>query len=170
MCHVTPYLLITKVITASQAVADAPSVIISIASPSSTLFAAVGTSGQRCTTTRRLIVHEKVYDQVVEKLVKAYTQVKIGDPLESGVLCGPLHNEAAYNSFFAALEEIKKNGGKIICGGKHAGSVNLAGHFVEPTIVTGLKHDDPMVLRETFAPILYITKCSSFEGVPNILF
>ena len=129
----------------------------------STLFAAVGTSGQRCTTTRRLIVHEKVYDQVLEKLAKAYTQVKIGDPLEPGVLCGPLHNEAAYKSFFGALDEIKKNGGQIVCGGKHASLVNLPGYFVEPTVVTGVQHNDPMVLRETFAPILYITKCTSFE-------
>ncbi|XP_075247527.1 putative aldehyde dehydrogenase family 7 member A1 homolog [Convolutriloba macropyga] len=128
----------------------------------STLFSAVGTTGQRCTTTRRLIVHESVYDQVLEKLTKAYGQVKIGNPLSAGILCGPLHNETAFDLFLNTIEKIKQSGGKVVCGGKKA-EVGLNGHFVEPAIVTDLKHDSEFVLTETFVPILYVVKCSSFE-------
>lgn len=95
-------------------------------------FAAVGTCGQRCTSLRRLLIHEKVYDQFVSKLVKAYSTIKIGDPLESGVLCGPLNNQAALNAHVNGLERIQKEGGKILYGGKR---VNKKGYFVEPSIV-----------------------------------
>jgi len=78
----------------------------------------VGTCGQRCTTLRRLIIHEKVYDGSVEKLVKAYGTVKIGDPLENGVLCGPLHSTLSLQVYDHALEKIAKEGAKILCGGK----------------------------------------------------
>jgi aldehyde dehydrogenase family 7 protein A1 len=71
-------------------------------------FAAVGTCGQRCTSLRRLIIHENVFDQFVAKLVKAYATIKIGDPLESGTLCGPLNNHQAVDIYFKALERIKK--------------------------------------------------------------
>ena len=128
----------------------------------STLFSAVGTTGQRCTTTRRLIVHEKVYDQVLERLTKAYKQVKIGNPLETGVLCGPLHNKAAFELFLLTIENIKKAGGKVVCGGTKA-DVGFDGNFVEPAIVTGLDHNNSLVLTETFVPILYVMKCKSFE-------
>ena len=95
-------------------------------------FAAVGTCGQRCTSLRRLLINEKVYDQFVSKLVKAYSTIKIGDPLESGVLCGPLNNQAALNAHVNGLERIQKEGGKILYGGKR---VNKKGYFVEPSIV-----------------------------------
>jgi aldehyde dehydrogenase family 7 protein A1 len=84
----------------------------------STLFAAVGTAGQRCTTARRLIVHESVHDEVVERLKKAYSQVKIGDPLEEGTLYGPLHSEAAVEGYDNAISEIKTQNGTIVYGGK----------------------------------------------------
>jgi aldehyde dehydrogenase family 7 member A1 len=119
-------------------------------------FASVGTAGQRCTTTRRLIVHEKIYDEVVQRLLKAYSQLRIGDPLEQGTLYGPLHSKASVQGYLNAIEEAKKQGGKIIYGGK---KIEHEGNFVEPTIVTDLPHNARIALEETFAPILYIFKC-----------
>jgi aldehyde dehydrogenase (NAD+) len=116
------------------------------------LFGAVGTAGQRCTTTRRLIVHESRYDELVGRLVKAYAQVHIGNPLEKDVLMGPLIDQVAVEGFRAALDEIKKEDGQILYGG-HV--VNRPGYFVEPTIVRA-QHRWPLVRRETFAPILYV--------------
>ncbi|EEC11990.1 aldehyde dehydrogenase, putative [Ixodes scapularis] len=124
------------------------------------LFACVGTAGQRCTTTRRLIVHQEVYEQVVSRLKAAYGQVRLGDPLEASTLCGPLHTERAVDEFLEAVAEAKKLGGKIECGGKR---MDGPGHFVEPTIVTGLAHDAPVVHRETFAPIVYVLKCQDLD-------
>ena len=116
------------------------------------LFGAVGTAGQRCTTTRRLFVHESRYDQLVGKLVKAYGQVHIGNPLEPNVLMGPLIDQQAVEGYRNALEEVQKAGGQILCGG-HV--LNRPGHFVEPTIVRA-ENRWPVVQRETFAPILYV--------------
>ncbi|TKS61649.1 MAG: aldehyde dehydrogenase family protein [Nitrospira sp.] len=116
------------------------------------LFGAVGTAGQRCTSTRRLLVHESHYNELVGKLVKAYAQVHIGNPLEQDVLMGPLIDQAAVESYRAAIDEIKKEGGQILCGG-HV--LNRPGHFVEPTVVHAQNHW-PIVQRETFAPILYV--------------
>jgi aldehyde dehydrogenase family 7 protein A1 len=126
----------------------------------SVLFASVGTAGQRCTTTRRLILHEKIYDEVLERLKRAYAQVPMGNPLDDGVLLGPLHSQQAVKLYEEAIEEIKQLGGHIKYGGK---VVDRPGYFVEPTIVTNLPHDSPIVHRETFVPILYVLKCSSFE-------
>jgi aldehyde dehydrogenase family 7 protein A1 len=127
----------------------------------SVLFAAVGTAGQRCTTTRRLIIHESIYDQVIEKLIKAYSQVKIGDPLEKNVLCGPLHTKAAVENFKNGISSVKAQGGKILVGGK---VIEGPGNFgkiynnkVEPTI-TQISHDAPIVQNEIFAPILHTFK------------
>ena len=116
------------------------------------LFGAVGTAGQRCTTTRRLIVHESRYEELVGRLVKAYAQVQIGNPLEKAVLMGPLIDHVAVEGYRAALDEIKKEGGEILCGG-HV--LNRPGYFVEPTIVRA-QNGWPVVQRETFAPILYV--------------
>ncbi len=121
----------------------------------SVLFAAVGTCGQRCTTTRRCIVQEKVYDQVKEKLVKCYAQVKIGDPLDEKSLCGPLHTANAVKEFTEGIETIKQQGGKILVGGK---KIEGNGNFVEPTIVE-IAHDAPIVKHELFVPIMYLLKC-----------
>ncbi|CAO4369090.1 unnamed protein product [Caenorhabditis nigoni] len=127
-----------------------------------TVFAAVGTAGQRCTSTRRLIIHEKVYDQVVERLKKAYAQFesRIGCPLDSNTIIGPLHNQQAVGKYKASIAEAIASGGKVEYGGK---VLERDGNFVLPTIVTGLKHDSPVVLRETFAPILYVLKFSTLD-------
>jgi aldehyde dehydrogenase (NAD+) len=116
------------------------------------LFGAVGTAGQRCTTTRRLFVHETRAEELIGRLVKAYGQVQIGNPLEPNVLMGPLIDQAAVEAYRAAIDEIKKEGGQILIGGQ---VLNRAGYFVEPTIVQAQNHW-PIVQRETFAPILYV--------------
>lgn len=132
-----------------------------------TVFAAVGTAGQRCTTTRRLIVHEKHYDEVVDRLKKAYVQFesRIGCPLESNTIIGPLHNEIAVMKYKAAVAEAIASGGKIEYGGR---ILEREGNFVLPTIVTGLAHNAPVILRETFAPILYILKFKNFDEAISI--
>jgi aldehyde dehydrogenase (NAD+) len=116
------------------------------------VFGAVGTAGQRCTSTRRLFVHETLAEDLIGRLVKAYAQVHIGNPMESGVLMGPLIDRAAVDGYRAAIEEIKKEGGELLCGGR---VLERAGYFVEPTIVRAKPHW-PVVQRETFAPILYV--------------
>jgi len=125
----------------------------------SVLFGAVGTTGQRCTTTRRLILHEKIYDQFLQRLVNAYKTVKIGNPLDSGVLVGPLHTKAAVKEYINGLKTIQEQGGKIVQGGK---ALEGDGNFVEPTIVA-IHHDAPIVKDELFVPILYAIKCNSLE-------
>lgn len=126
----------------------------------SAVFACVGTAGQRCTTTRRLIVHEKVHDVVVERLKKAYTKVRVGDPLDSGTLYGPMHTKQGIQLYLKAIEDAKAQGGKVECGGK---VIDHPGNFVEPTIITGLAHDAEVVHRETFAPIVYVLKTNSVD-------
>jgi aldehyde dehydrogenase (NAD+) len=116
------------------------------------VFGAVGTAGQRCTTTRRLFVHASRYDDVVTKLISAYKQIRIGNPLESGVLMGPLIDRGAVEAYRKALEDVKEAGGKILYGGQ---VLDQQGNFVEPAIVTAENHW-PIVQRETFAPILYV--------------
>lgn len=119
------------------------------------LFAAVGTAGQRCTTTRRLIVQESVYDTLIERLKKAYTQVKVGDPMDKGVLCGPLHTKEAVEIYKQALERVKAEGGEIIVGGRVIDSGPLkSGNFVEPTM-TRVRPDMEVVQNEAFVPILH---------------
>ncbi|XP_059165665.1 alpha-aminoadipic semialdehyde dehydrogenase-like [Physella acuta] len=126
----------------------------------SAVFACAGTAGQRCTTTRRLILHEKVHDMVIEKLAKAYAQLRIGDPIEEGTLYGPLHNPEAVQKYVETIEEAEAQGGKIIYGGK---VLKRPGNYVEPTIITGLSHDAKVVLKETFVPIVYVLKCQSMD-------
>ncbi|XP_044518334.1 alpha-aminoadipic semialdehyde dehydrogenase isoform X1 [Gracilinanus agilis] len=128
----------------------------------SALFAAVGTAGQRCTTVRRLFLHESIHDEVVDKLKKAYAQIRIGNPWDSNVLCGPLHTKQAVNMFLGAVEDAKNQGGVVVYGGK---TITCPGNYVEPTIVTGLLHDASIVHRETFAPILYVLKFKNEEEV-----
>ncbi len=118
-----------------------------------TVFGAVGTAGQRCTSTRRIIIQEEIMDSFVERLVKAYKQVRIGDPLAEGTLMGPLVDAGAVETYEQAIKEIVEAGGKIITGGKAL--KDRAGYFVEPTIVLGENNWD-IIQRETFAPILYI--------------
>ncbi|EFX66442.1 hypothetical protein DAPPUDRAFT_302712 [Daphnia pulex] len=127
------------------------------------VFSCAGTSGQRCTTTRRLILHDKVYDTVLAGLVKAYEQLlpRMGDPLESGVLLGPLHNQAAVDSFAATIKEAEALGGHVVFGGKVM--TDRPGFFVQPTIITGLKPTASVVMSECFAPILYVLKCQDMD-------
>ncbi|XP_015686060.1 alpha-aminoadipic semialdehyde dehydrogenase-like, partial [Protobothrops mucrosquamatus] len=126
----------------------------------SALFAAVGTAGQRCTTARRLFLHESIHDQVVEKLMKAYAQVRIGDPWDANTLYGPLHTKQAVKMFLDAVEVAKQQGGSVVYGGK---VIERPGNYVEPTIVIGLPHNSPIVHTETFAPILYVLKFKTEE-------
>jgi aldehyde dehydrogenase (NAD+) len=119
------------------------------------VFGAVGTAGQRCTTTRRLLVHESIEPKVVRRLEAAYAQVRIGDPLEPSTLMGPLIDAAAVAAFRRAIEEALGAGGTLACGGK---ARTGPGFFVEPTIVRNASNDWPIVQRETFAPILYVIR------------
>jgi aldehyde dehydrogenase (NAD+) len=123
------------------------------------LFAAVGTAGQRCTSLRRLIVHEDVHDHVVKQLVKAYRNVRIGDPLQRGTLMGPLVDEGAVNDMMAALEKVRAEGGEILHGGNR---LDRPGFFVEPTIVKAHK-DLKIAEEETFAPVLYVYSVASLD-------
>ena len=120
------------------------------------VFGAVGTAGQRCTTTRRLFVHSSIHDTVVDTLVKAYGQVeqKIGDPTLPTTLMGPLNSPEGVQAFLAAVEKAKAAGGTVRTGGKAL--TDRKGNFVLPTIVTGLDNADEVVQTETFAPILYV--------------
>ncbi len=123
------------------------------------LFGAVGTSGQRCTSTRRVFLQKGIAQEFREKLVSAYKQVRIGDPLEENTLMGPLVNEAAVSIMMTALETIKESGGRIIYGGKR---IDRPGFFVEPTIAEAGPHWD-IVHEETFAPILYLIEYETLE-------
>jgi len=122
------------------------------------VFGAVGTAGQRCTTTRRLILHEAIADTLLDRLTKLYATVKIGDPLEEGTLMGPLINSRSVQDMRAAIERAEQDGCKVLCGGR-AGIERFKskpGHFVEPTIIrVPLGKVPGICCEETFAPILY---------------
>ena len=129
------------------------------------VFGAVGTAGQRCTSTRRVIVHESIYDDVKKKLINAYEQVaeKIGNPLNPDNLMGPLIDEGAVEVYQEALEQVKKEGGKIIFGGeKLSGEGYEAGTYVVPAIAEAENHFE-IVQEETFAPLLYLIKYKDFD-------
>jgi aldehyde dehydrogenase (NAD+) len=138
------------------------------------VFGAVGTAGQRCTSTRRLIIHEKVYDSFVAKLTKAYGQIKIGDPLDSKNHMGPLIDKEAVIMYLNSIEACKKEGGKFLVeGGVLEGKGYESGCYVKPCIAEALPHY-AIVQHETFAPILYVMKYSKLEeaiaiqnGVPQ---
>ena len=121
------------------------------------LFGAAGTAGQRCTTTRRLFLQKEIAAGFTASLVKAYGQIKVGDPLETGTLMGPLINERAVESFKRGVAEAIAEGGELLCGGKV-----VRGQFVEPTIIKA-RADMKIVCEETFAPILYIIEFDEFE-------
>ncbi|MGB3461119.1 MAG: aldehyde dehydrogenase family protein [Rhodanobacter lindaniclasticus] len=127
------------------------------------VFGAVGTAGQRCTSTRRLFVHESIHDSVLDTLVKAYKQVegKIGDPTLATTLMGPLNSQDAVKGYLAAIEKAKAAGGTVATGG--AALTDRKGNFVLPTIITGLKNADEVVQTETFAPILYVMKFKDLD-------
>ncbi|XP_053957213.1 putative aldehyde dehydrogenase family 7 member A1 homolog [Anastrepha ludens] len=126
------------------------------------LFGCIGTSGQRCTTTRRIIAHEKLYDRLVTELVAKYKQVlpKVGHQLDPKTLVGPVHSQQNIENYKAAIAEAVKLGGNVAFGGK---VIQKEGLYAEPTIITDLPHNSPVVHRETFAPIVYILKAKSIE-------
>ncbi len=123
------------------------------------LFGAVGTAGQRCTSTRRVFLHKSIANDFTDRLLAAYKQVRIGDPLDENTLMGPLVNQAAIEDMMAALDTIKKTGGEILHGGN---TIDRPGFYVEPTIVKA-QHDWPIVHEETFAPILYLIEYDDFD-------
>jgi aldehyde dehydrogenase (NAD+) len=132
------------------------------------VFGAVGTAGQRCTTTRRLIIHEKVYDSFVSKLTKAYQQIKIGNPLDANNHMGPLIDEDAVNMYLNAIEACKKEGGTFLVeGGVLTGKGYESGCYVKPCIAEALPHYQ-IVQHETFAPILYVMKYATLEEAIEI--
>jgi aldehyde dehydrogenase (NAD+) len=132
------------------------------------LFGAVATAGQRCTTTRRLIIHESVYEEFKERLVNAYKQLRIGDPLEEGVIVGPLIDIEAVNTFIQAQEKIKEEGGSIAFGGAVLnGEGYESGCYVQPCIAE-VKNEYEIVQEETFAPIVYLIKYKTIEEAVNI--
>jgi len=138
------------------------------------VFGAVGTAGQRCTSTRRLIVHESVYDKTISVLKNAYGQLKIGNPLDSNNHVGPLIDKGAVNDYLNAIEKAKQEGGNIIVeGGVLEGEGYESGCYVKPCIIEA-KNEFHIVQEETFAPILYVMKYSTIEeaiamqnGVPQ---
>ncbi len=124
------------------------------------VFGAVGTAGQRCTSTRRIIIHEDIYDKVKESLVSAYKQIKIGDPLNEKNHVGPLIDKDAVNTYLKALENAKNEGASILVEGKVLeGAGYESGCYVQPAIVEA-KNEYKIVQHETFAPILYLLKYS----------
>ncbi len=123
------------------------------------LFAAAGTSGQRCTTLRRLIVHRPVSDLLAKRLVEAYTQIPIGDPLADGILMGPLINADAVTEMKTALEIAREQGGEVLAGGNE---IDRPGHFFEPTLVR-IPADAPIVQEETFGPIMYLIEVDTLD-------
>lgn len=124
------------------------------------VFGAVGTAGQRCTSTRRLFVHASLMDEVLQRLQQAYAQVTLGDPLDPKHLMGPLIDEEAVRQYQQAIQRIKEAGGHIVFGGE---VVDRPGHFVQPTLVTHLDNRDAVVQEETFAPILYVMPYDTLE-------
>jgi aldehyde dehydrogenase (NAD+) len=128
------------------------------------LFAAVGTAGQRCTSLRRLLVHRAVADKLVNRLVEAYGQVKIGDPLEEGTLMGPVISEQAISQMMNAIDIARAQGGEVVTGGNR---IERDGYFVEPTIVKVPK-EASITQDETFAPILWVIEFDTLDEAIEI--
>ncbi len=129
------------------------------------LFGAVGTTGQRCTSTRRIIVHKSVKDTLVARLIKSYKQINIGDPLEDGVLMGPMVDTGSVDEMMNAIEVIKKQGGEILYGGEKLDKPG--GCYITPCIAA-VKNEMQIVQEETFAPILYIIEYEDFDEALHI--
>jgi aldehyde dehydrogenase (NAD+) len=128
-----------------------------------TLFGAVGTAGQRCTSTRRLIIHESLYDNLVESLIDAYKQIPIGSPLNPGTLMGPLIDKTAVEDLQNAIKKVQEEGGRILYGGEILdGPGYESGTYVRPCIAEAENHFE-IVQEETFGPILYVMKFKTFD-------
>jgi aldehyde dehydrogenase (NAD+) len=127
------------------------------------VFGAVGTAGQRCTSTRRLLLHEDIADDFTARVVRAYGQVRHGDPLVAGTLIGPLIDELAVRDFQRAVMTAQEQGGRVLCGGK---AIEGPGYFVEPTVIEG-PADMAICQHETFAPILYVSRWGELDRAIN---
>jgi aldehyde dehydrogenase (NAD+) len=125
-------------------------------------FAAMGTAGQRCTTLRRLFVHDAVYDRLVSRLVDVYASVRIGDPRDDNVLVGPLIDGGAFNSMQLAMKEARDAGGILHGGGRIASLADEHAYYVRPALCEMPTQSGP-VLRETFAPILYVMRYRALD-------
>jgi len=126
------------------------------------VFASIGTSGQRCTSIRRLFLHESIHDQFIDALSKKIKQMEIGDPLNPDVRMGPVHTAGAVKEYHEGIQEILKQGGELVYGGKEIKDGKHAGYFVEPTLFK-IKHDADIVKTELFVPILYAIKFKTLE-------
>ncbi len=124
------------------------------------VFGALGTSGQRCTSTRRVFIQKKYYSHFKQQLIKVYQRVKVGDPMQVENLMGPLIDQAAVYQYEDTLKQIQSAGGEILYGGSR---IKQLGYFVSPVLVQGLSHDHPILQRETFAPILYLLPFERLE-------
>ena len=132
------------------------------------VFGAVGTAGQRCTSTRRLIVHKDIFEEFKNKLVNAYGQIKIGNPLDKENHMGPLIDRGAVKMYLDAIEKINKEGGKeVVVGGELSGNQYQSGCYVKPAIYE-VKNEFSIVQDETFAPILYLIKYSNLDEAIKI--
>ncbi|OYD69128.1 L-piperidine-6-carboxylate dehydrogenase [Rhodococcus sp. OK302] len=123
------------------------------------VFSAAGTAGQRCTSLRRLIVHESIADGLVDRISAAYAQLRVGNPFDNGVLVGPLINEAAFHAMDKALTSVRAEGGTVVCGGERVGDT---GYYVSPAVVR-MPAQSEVVRAETFAPILYVLTYREFD-------
>ena len=143
----------------NNAIIIAPSADLKVVVPGA-VFGAVGTAGQRCTSTRRLIIHEDIYEKVRDAIVKAYGQLKIGDPLNTDNHVGPLIDKDAVNNYLVAIEKAKAEGATVLIDGEVlTGDQYTSGCYVKPVILEAENHFS-MVQHETFAPILYLMKYS----------
>ncbi|NKB87838.1 MAG: aldehyde dehydrogenase family protein [Acidobacteria bacterium] len=130
------------------------------------LFGAVGTAGQRCTSTRRIIVHRSVEKELTERLVRAYQDIQIGDPRDANTLMGPLVTEGAVDDMMAAIAKLKEEGGEVLCGGELlSGEQYPGGHYVTPCLARA-ENQYQIVQDETFAPILYLIGYGSADATP----
>jgi aldehyde dehydrogenase (NAD+) len=143
----------------NNAIVVAPDANLDMAVPA-ILFGAVGTAGQRCTSTRRIIAHTSIAQTLVERLARAYAQVKIGDPLEPGTLMGPLVTPQALDQMQNALAQAQAEGGTVVCGGRRR--PDIGPQFVEPAIVR-MPAQSAIVREETFAPVLYVLEYDRVE-------
>jgi aldehyde dehydrogenase (NAD+) len=149
----------------NNAIVVTPSANLDLALPA-ILFGAVGTAGQRCTSTRRIIVHESIREELVGRLVRAYQDIEIGDPRGDATLMGPLVTHGAVEDMMNALDRLREEGGEVLCGGERLeGDQYPGGHYVTPCIAAA-RNEYQIVQDETFAPILYIIGYGSADATP----
>ena len=155
-------------LSGNNATVVAPSADLKMAI-ASIVFGAVGTCGQRCTSLRRLLVHESIYPKLIPSLVKAYGQIRIGNPLDPKTLVGPLIDQGAFDAMQYALTAARGQGGEVLYGGGRVMQKNLQkGYYVHPALVA-MKKQTPIVCHETFAPILYVLKYKNFEDAIDLV-